>query len=233
MVNKNFPTSILLIDDNENVLNSLGDLLQESNFAVSKANSDTKAFEILEKCEKYPSFVLVDQVLQDGAESGLKVVKDIRDYRPDIFIVMYTANSLIEDQQKWQAMYAGAHRYIRKFSPKELLRDVSDFIRDMRELQELTQKFKELTNERTAMASALIGLDVGTALIDREFRIWFANQQQSEIFGMSDIIGAPCWKYLYNHPVEQGPCSGCIVKATFETQTPRTRDILVKVSSGN
>jgi len=222
--------SILVVDDNKETRRSLSDLLTHNKYSITEASDKKEALRILETGEINPSFVLVDQIM-DGPETGMNLVKEIRKRWSDIFIVMYTANPRIEDWQKWQAIHAGAHRYIRKASAQELLRDVDEIIRDMRELQQLTQEFKEITHERMAMASALVGLDVGVTLIDREYRILFTNRQQIEIVGANKKVSSPCWTYLHDYPVEQGPCTFCIVKATLESQKSQTRDFLFRVAS--
>ncbi|MFZ2632729.1 MAG: ATP-binding protein [Desulfosalsimonadaceae bacterium] len=222
---------ILLVDDTKHTRESLSDLFQAQGYSVAEAGSADEALKLLEDGNGEIGFALVDQVLDRTLESGTQAVKQISDMRPDLFIVMYTADPEIKDIHRWNAMKSGAHRYIRKANAGELLRDIDEFIQDMSELQDLTRIFKGITSGRLEMASAIIGIDVGITLIDREYRIWFANKTQADIVGTPNIVGAPCWKFLHGCAVNQGQCFGCSVKEVFESGQTSTRTFLSRSPS--
>lgn len=174
MSNGEAATSVLLVDDDTTTRESLAGLLEHARYKVMQASTEEEALKLVESSKPRLSFVLLDQVL-GTMESGTAAARNIAAFAPDILIVMYTADSHIDEHQKWRAMHAGAHRYMKKASAKHLLKDFRELIEDMTELRELTRVFTEFTDARIAMVSALVGLDVGVALIDREYRVWFTS----------------------------------------------------------
>lgn len=224
MSNANTAASVLLVDDDDTTRKSLAELLENAGYTVTKAGDIEEALDLLAKPELHLAFVLLDQTL-GTVENGTKAAQKIAEFAPDVLIVMYTADGHIDDHQQWRAMQAGVHRYMKKANAAALLRDFEELIEDMTELRELTNMFAEFTATRVEVASALFGLDVGVALIDREYRVWFANKYMSEIYSLPNMVGAPCWTVFHGHPVEQGPCSGCLVSEAIKAEETQAGDI--------
>lgn len=224
--------SILVVDDQANIRGMLAELFRSEGYTVHEAMSGVIAQDKLNTLNIRFTFVLIDQVLEGDHNGGTKIVKQIRGLYPDLLILMYTADPSIKPIIKWEALCAGAHRYIQKTSPKELLNNINMFIRDMTDLQELTRRFSDIASDRLEMSSALFGTDVGVLLIDQGYRVWFANKAHADIVGQPNIIGAPCWSYLHNFPVSQGPCFGCTVRDAFSTRQVQTRTFLSPAPSG-
>lgn len=242
MDSENEKTKLLLVDDAQSTRRSLAKLFHTRGYTVEEAGTAEDALKILQQSDAKITFVLLDQVLEGVPDGGMHAMEQISKLRLELFIVMYTADPTIEDTQKWQALSLGAHRYIRKTDPTALLKDIDEFIHDMRDLQELTNQFKKITEGRLKMASALIGMDNGVTLIDKDYRVWFANKAQKDIVCSTDkgivcasdldMVGAPCWVRLHRHEVEHGPCTGCIAKAVFDSEKAETCTYLNRLSSG-
>ncbi|HPN73937.1 MAG TPA: response regulator [Candidatus Marinimicrobia bacterium] len=77
---------ILIVDDEQNVCEFLGEFLQDKGYLVIKARSGSKALRYLEK--NNPDLVLLD-ILMPGM-SGLEVLKRIRKLYPDLPVIILT-----------------------------------------------------------------------------------------------------------------------------------------------
>lgn len=221
---------LLLVDDTLHTLNALAGLLRDVGYRVHEAASARAALATLEKLGKQVSFVFLDQVLDGVVDGGTRLARMIAERHPEMFIVMYTADAQIDDIRRWEALNAGAHRYIRKASAAELLADVDEFIEDIAELRELTEQIEEIANARQAMFSVLVGLDVGLTIIDREYRVWFANRHKVG-------VGLPrsrvrCWTFFHGHSAESGPCFGCLIRKVFESGQPQRTFMLAPEENG-
>jgi len=104
---------ILVIDDEQNLLQVVGDYLRKNSFEVFTADRGRKALEMFDELE--PDFLILDLNLPDI--SGEEICREIRK-RSDIPILMLTAKTSEEDKVK--GLYLGADDYLTKpFSPRE------------------------------------------------------------------------------------------------------------------
>ena len=83
---------ILIVDDEQNVCEFLGEFLQDKGYLVIKARSGSKAQRYREK--NNPDLVLLD-ILMPGM-SGLEVLKHIRKLYPDLPVIILTG---VKDKQ--------------------------------------------------------------------------------------------------------------------------------------
>ena len=83
---------ILIVDDEQNVCEFLGEFLQDKGYLVIKARSGSKALRYLGK--NNPDLVLLD-ILMPGM-SGLEVLKRIRKLYPDLPVIILTG---VKDKQ--------------------------------------------------------------------------------------------------------------------------------------
>ncbi len=123
---------ILVIDDDENILDSIQDFLEEKGYFIVTARDGMKGLELAEK--EAPSLILLDVGLPEI--NGYNVCKKIRDipalrHTP---IIMLTAHSL--DTDELSGFKAGADDYLTKpFKPARLLARIETAIdRNLREL---------------------------------------------------------------------------------------------------
>ena len=116
--------SILIIEDQFEIRNMISFTIKSYGFNTYEAIDSNSAFTILNK--KKIDLVLVDWMLPD--ESGIQIIKKIRNYEKHLPIIMLTAKS--EEADKILGLEVGADDYITKpFSPKELMARIKALLR--------------------------------------------------------------------------------------------------------
>ena len=104
-----YPGSILIVDDEPELLYTLKDFLEARGCSVITATSGEAALIQLNQCEE-PSLVLLDVKL--GGMDGLITLKKIKEQHPNLPVIMATA---VEDQELMgQAFALGAYEYLTK-----------------------------------------------------------------------------------------------------------------------
>ncbi|MBZ5646127.1 MAG: sigma-54 dependent transcriptional regulator [Acidobacteriia bacterium] len=126
--------SILIIDDEAAIRESLETLLGLENYSVESAESGEEG---LAKMAGQPfDLVLLDFALPD--RNGLEVLKEIRDRDPQMAVVMITAYGTVENAVN--AMQAGAVNFIQKpWDNEKLLADVRVTVGRKRAEEEIIQ----------------------------------------------------------------------------------------------
>lgn len=126
---------VILVDDDKNILNTLGIALESLGLKVFKASTGQDALIISQK--EMPQFALVD--LKLSGMDGIKVTKELLKINPSILIVVITAYAAIETAV--QSIKAGAYDYIAKpFTPAQ----ISHLISKLRKVQSLQQEVSSL-----------------------------------------------------------------------------------------
>ena len=116
MQQQNTPATVLVVDDEASVRRTVTILLSKAKYMVKEADSVTAATGILS--QRALDLAIVD--LRIGDESGLDLIKHIKQHYPDTESILFTAYGSIENSV--EAMQAGASDYITKpFSNHELL----------------------------------------------------------------------------------------------------------------
>jgi two-component system response regulator RegA len=100
--------SLLVLDDDLALRTRLGRALEQRGFIVTTAGGVAEALEAVRVAA--PAFAVLDMRLEDG--TGLKVVQEIRDARPDARVVMLTGYGNIATAVA--AVKAGAVDYLAK-----------------------------------------------------------------------------------------------------------------------
>jgi DNA-binding response OmpR family regulator len=125
---KNKP--ILIVDDEKNIRLTMSKALEYLETEISTAVDGEEALQKIK--EKDYGVILLD--LKLPGMDGLKVLKEVRDIRPDILVIIVTAYGTIDSAV--EAMKLGAVDYIQKpFAPKEIRELVAKVI-DREELDE-------------------------------------------------------------------------------------------------
>jgi len=107
--------SILIVDDDEVMLETLSDVLKKRGYELFVVNSGNGSLSVIRK--HLIDFVLLDMRLPDV--DGLEVLKKIKEFDTEILVVMMTAYSDVESAVS--AMKCGAYHYINKpFELEEL-----------------------------------------------------------------------------------------------------------------
>jgi len=101
-------TNILVVDDDENIRELLGDVLTEEGYIVTKASNGEEA--IAKVKEENPYLLLLD-VKMPGMD-GVEVLRRVREINKSMGVIMITACEDIEAAK--DALKLGAFDYIRK-----------------------------------------------------------------------------------------------------------------------
>ena len=104
--------TVLIVDDEENVLNTLAGVMRDEGYDVVTASSGRQGIELLH--ETQPSIVLLDIAMPEM--DGIETLGRIREIRPEIPVIMITGHGTIETAVKTTKM--GAYDFIVK--PPEL-----------------------------------------------------------------------------------------------------------------
>ncbi|MGZ4832641.1 MAG: sigma-54-dependent transcriptional regulator, partial [Terriglobales bacterium] len=111
--------SILIVDDEASIRESLQTLLELEGFRVETASTGEEG--LARMAEQPMDLVLLDFALPD--RNGLEILRDIRDREPDLGVIMITAYGTVENAVA--AMQAGATNFIQKpWDNEKLLADV-------------------------------------------------------------------------------------------------------------
>ncbi|GGN63180.1 response regulator transcription factor [Oceanobacillus indicireducens] len=138
-------TTILIVDDDKNILNLVSIHLSEQGYHVLKAKDGIEALEILHEENCHLAVVDVMMPFMDGYE----LTKEIR-RQYNIPVILLTAKSQIDDKE--QGFKAGTDDYLVKpFEPKELEFRIKALLRlYYNEHDEFTIRIGETTiNKRT------------------------------------------------------------------------------------
>ena len=111
-----FPYSVLIVEDNEDLVIGLRDLLQHDGYAVTVSGTVAGAIELL-RTHRFNA-VLLDLELPDG--DGLEVMKETHRLDPSLPVVIVTAH--ISQDRTVRSLTEGAFAYLTKPYHREELR---------------------------------------------------------------------------------------------------------------
>lgn len=135
------PAHILVVDDDPDFADSLGELLRLEGFSVAIAYDHEAA--LRSAAERVPAVTLLDVRL--GTANGVDLLRALRARHPDLIAVMVTAYATLEASV--EALQAGAYDYLRKpFLTDDLLATVARCLERRR-----------LSDERREAVTALQG----------------------------------------------------------------------------
>jgi len=126
---------VIIIDDDKNILKTLGIALESLGLKVFKASTGKEA--LLTAQKEKPQFALVD--LKLSGMDGITVTKELLKIDPFILIVVITAYAAVETAV--QSIKAGAYDYIAKpFTPAQ----ISHLINKLKKVQSLQHEVSSL-----------------------------------------------------------------------------------------
>jgi len=125
---------ILIVDDDLDFRESLGEILEFDNYSVFLAQTKNEGLQILN--DESPQVALVD--LHLGQSNGIDVIREFKSIDPHLICLVVTAHVDVETALK--AVKIGAHDYLRKPLSGEELLAAMDRCYDLIELE---QKNKE------------------------------------------------------------------------------------------
>ncbi|MBF0428719.1 MAG: response regulator [Magnetococcales bacterium] len=122
------PDHVLVVDDDPDIRNLVGKLLEKNGFRASKVSDGKGLRMLLEKSQ--PDLIILDLMLPD--EDGLVLCRNLRS-RSNIPVIILSARG--EDMDRIIGLEMGADDYLGKpFHPRELLARVKSVLRRARSM---------------------------------------------------------------------------------------------------
>lgn len=116
---KLMPKTILIVDDETNVLWFVSKICQPLGYETLTASSGMEALKIIQECGEKLDLVLLD--LKMPGMGGIEVLKSIRKHQPDLAVIILTA---LHDKQE-ECERLGVEGFVRKpYSLEELHRKI-------------------------------------------------------------------------------------------------------------
>jgi len=170
--------SVLIVDDEKNILFTLSQSLETLRLETDTAANGEEALAKLK--EKNFSLILLD--LRMPGIDGMEVLRQVRQIRPDILIIMVSAYGTVE--LAVEAMKLGAVDFIQKpFSPEEI-RELVSRVLDREKLDEQKVADYETSFE---LAKKSIGNRHFDAAIEHARKAIFLDPARPEAF---NLLGA-------------------------------------------
>jgi two-component system nitrogen regulation response regulator NtrX len=139
-----FP-SLLIVDDEPSILQSLGGLLSDEGFAVTTALNGYEALKIIEA--ESPDLVLLD-IWMPGID-GIETLKEIKNENPNIQVIIITGHGTIETAVK--ATKLGAYDLIEKpLSIDKVIVAINNAL-NFRRLEEENKYLRKKTIEKNSI----------------------------------------------------------------------------------
>jgi PAS domain S-box-containing protein len=217
---------VLIADDEEDIRDLLGLLLEDLGFEVIKAGDGNGAFSLFQ--EARPSIVLTD-IKMPGMD-GIQLLKKVKAEDPDSEVIMISGHgdmNLAIESLKYQAA-----DFITKPIDDALLthalRKAQEKISLKRELRAYTENLENLVREKSAKLQRFFDeVPCYVTVQDRELNIIEANRRFKEDFGFT--AGKACFQ-AYKHRLE--PCGDCPILKTFETGQAHQAETVVTARNG-
>lgn len=180
--------SVLVVEDNQDLVLGLQDLLHHDGYDVTVAGTVANAIELV-RAHRFNA-ILLDLGLPDG--DGLEVLKETQRLDPSLPVVIVTAH--ISQDRTVGSLTEGAFAYLTKPYHREELRQTLRRAIGVKELAGKVERAEHLLNEseerfRSLVDSATDAIVVG----DRRGVIVSWNRSASALFGYTDqeAIGRP------------------------------------------
>jgi len=144
------PNQLLVVDDDTAMREMLASLFRDRGYCVSEAAS---AIEAIEQVSDASFDVILSDIRMQG-KSGIELVGELRELRPDTPVVLMTAFGSIDSAV--ESMRAGAFDYITKpFEPEAVLLTIERAL-ERRALEEENRRLRRAV-DRTSSLGDLIG----------------------------------------------------------------------------
>ena len=153
--------TILVVDDEPQILQAISGLLQDEDFEVLTAMEDEAALKKVR--EELPDLVLLDIALP--GRDGLEILKDLKDQHPTLPVIMISAYGSVENAVK--ATRLGAYDFIEKppHADKILLS-----VRNALEMARLSEENRRL-RQQAAPVREIIGQSEAIQQVREKLRL--------------------------------------------------------------
>jgi len=209
---------VLIVDDDAGHLDALVRGLNRPRGGAVGVRSGEEAVALVKKNPRDFQFAVIDQDL--GSEmDGIGTTRRLVDLSADLYVVVYTRVPSDDPEMiaefKYEALAAGAYRYLERGSEDQAPKPIQDFVAEMAQLRRLRDWIREYYDTRAnVLPSLLTQLDIGVDIIDSSFKLWYMNDTMRRITGITggDLPRRPCSVW---HDYQFAPCLGCLVQRTF------------------
>ena len=141
--------TVLVLDDNKLFLEDFESLM-EGTFKIIATQSEAEAFDTLGRMKV--DAMLLDLMLSEG-QSGLDVLKRVKESMPDFPVIMLTAHASVESAV--ESMRLGAYSYISK-SPK--IEELKTLVEKALAERELKRDYELLREEVQRVSGSIVGV---------------------------------------------------------------------------
>jgi DNA-binding NtrC family response regulator len=127
--------SILIVDDDEGILETMSAILEEKGYYTDKAKTGREAIE--KSKTNFYNLALLDIKLPDI--EGTKLLTEMRETSPKMVKIMITGYASLENAV--EALNLGADAYIMKpVDPEKLLKVINEKLKKQREAEKMSEK---------------------------------------------------------------------------------------------
>ena len=204
MVTEASPYSVLVVEDNQDLVLGLRDLLHHDGYDVTVACTVARAIELV-RTHRFNA-ILLDLGLPDG--DGLDVLKESQCLDPSLPVVIVTAN--ISPDRTVGSLKQGAYAYLTKPYDREELRHTLRRAVGVNELAVKVEQTEHLLSQSEERFRSLVDSATDAIIVaDRRGVVLSWNRSASELFGYTDteVIGQPLTLLMparYHQAQEQG-----------------------------
>jgi len=204
MVTQASQYSVLVVEDNQDLVIGLQDMLHHDGYAVTVAGTVAGAIELVRA--HYFNAILLDLSLPDG--DGLDVLRETRRLDPSLPVVIVTAD--ISRDRTVGSLREGAFAYLTKPYDREELRHTLRRAIGVKELAVKVERTEYLLTESEERFRSLVESATDAIVVaDRRGFILSWNRSACRLFGYAkeDVIGQPLTMLMparYRHAHEQG-----------------------------
>ena len=204
MVTEASQYSVLVVEDNQDLVMGLQDLLRHDGYAVTVAGTVAGAIELVRA--HYFNAILLDLSLPDG--DGLDVLRETRRLDPSLPVVIVTAD--ISRDRTVGSLMEGAFAYLTKPYDREELRHTLRRAIGVKELAVKVERTEYLLTESKERFRSLVESATDAIVVaDRRGFILSWNRSAFKLFGYTEkeVIGQPLTMLMparYRHAHEQG-----------------------------
>jgi PAS domain S-box-containing protein len=186
------PPTILIVDDDPQMCNSIEKLLREDGHQPMISNSGLEAMEWVSKHNI--DIVLLDILMPEI--DGFQVFDNIIQVSPDTLVIIMTGMTSFEIAV--EALRRGAHNYLKKpFEPEELLTTIGNAT-DIFKLKNIRKQTEEALRQGDRRFRELVeNSQVGICIV-QQGQIVYVNPEQKRLFG--DLPDLFHFKDLEIHP---------------------------------
>src|SRR5512146_2180682 len=204
MVTSTGPYSVLIVDDNQDIVAGLQDLLQHDGYSVSVAGTCSSAKALI-RLERFNA-ILLDLGLPDG--DGLDVLKEVQHLDASLPVIIITAH--IATERTVGSLVKGAFAYLTKPYNREELRQTLRRAIGVKELAVKAERAEQsLTESEHRFRSLVESASDAIVVANSRGTIVSWNRAASRLFGYAseEMIGQQLTVLMpvrYRHAHEKG-----------------------------